>query len=43
MNKAKGLKLLVTGSPQVRLAKGGKDYVPEDKKPSRKYKLKGEK
>lgn len=35
-----GLKKLVTGKPQVRLGKKGKEYVAEDKKPSRKYKLK---
>lgn len=36
----KGLKKLVTGKPQVRLASGGKDYIPDNKKPARIYKLK---
>ena len=39
-----GLKLFTKpNSVQVRLAKGGKKYIPDNSKPNRKYKIKGEK
>lgn len=39
----KGLKLMTKkGSVQVCLDKGGKDYILDNKKPNRIYKVKGE-
>jgi hypothetical protein len=38
-----GLKAFTTGKPQVRVAKGGKTMIPDDKKPPRKYNVKKDK
>jgi hypothetical protein len=42
--KVRGLKALTKPhSKQVRLARGGKEYVPDNSKPARKYKVGNEK
>ena len=39
-----GLKLFTKpGSDQVKLTKGGNKYIPDNSKPNRKYKTKGDK